>query len=131
MILVNNESLVLLVFSKVTFKDPEAAKKACQNPSPIIDGRRANCNLASIGANKNRPQAPQHGLNPSILLPLPFALSFILVFFDISLLKCHLSFCFLLLSLSILIYLSHSKKQAICHLKHCLSVKYYTLVYCM
>ncbi|XP_020228217.1 RNA-binding protein 24-B isoform X2 [Cajanus cajan] len=45
----------------VTFKDPEAAKKACQNPSPIIDGRRANCNIASIGANKNRTQAPQHG----------------------------------------------------------------------
>ncbi|XP_061336466.1 uncharacterized protein LOC133283601 isoform X2 [Gastrolobium bilobum] len=45
----------------VTFKDPEAAKKACQNPSPIIDGRRANCNIASIGAKKNRPQTPQHG----------------------------------------------------------------------
>ncbi|KAJ1390636.1 RNA-binding domain superfamily, partial [Sesbania bispinosa] len=45
----------------VTFKDPEAAKKACQNPSPIIDGRRANCNIAAIGANKNRPQTPQSG----------------------------------------------------------------------
>ncbi|TKY64152.1 RNA-binding protein ARP1 [Spatholobus suberectus] len=45
----------------VTFKDSEAAVKACQNPSPIIDGRRANCNIASIGANKNRSQAPQHG----------------------------------------------------------------------
>ncbi|KAG4400422.1 hypothetical protein AAZX31_07G048700 [Glycine max] len=44
----------------VTFKDPEAAMKACQNPSPIIDGRRANCNIASIGANKNRTRAPQH-----------------------------------------------------------------------
>ncbi|RDY08696.1 putative RNA-binding protein ARP1, partial [Mucuna pruriens] len=51
----------------VTFKDPEAATKACQNPSPIIDGRRANCNIASIGANKNRTQqAPQHGLNSRI-----------------------------------------------------------------
>ncbi|XP_047334684.1 RNA-binding protein 24-like [Impatiens glandulifera] len=36
----------------VTFRDPEAAKRACANPSPIIDGRRANCNLASLG----RPQ---------------------------------------------------------------------------
>ncbi|KAH1149520.1 hypothetical protein AAZX31_16G017000 [Glycine max] len=45
----------------VTFKDPEAAMNACQNPSPIIDGRRANCNIAAIGANKNRTQAPQHG----------------------------------------------------------------------
>lgn len=40
----------------VTFKDPDAAIRACQNPSPVIDGRRANCNLASLGAHK-----PQHG----------------------------------------------------------------------
>ncbi|XP_028752319.1 RNA-binding protein 24 isoform X1 [Neltuma alba] len=45
----------------VTFKDPEAAMRACQNPSPVIDGRRANCNLASLGANKNRPPTPQLG----------------------------------------------------------------------
>lgn len=36
----------------VTFHDPEAAWRACANPNPIIDGRRANCNLASLG----RPQ---------------------------------------------------------------------------
>ncbi|CAK7348631.1 unnamed protein product [Dovyalis caffra] len=46
----------------VTFKDPEAAMRACQNPSPVIDGRRANCNLASLGAQKNRPPTPQHGI---------------------------------------------------------------------
>ncbi|XWS31981.1 hypothetical protein CRYUN_Cryun23aG0121400 [Craigia yunnanensis] len=45
----------------VTFKDPEAAMRACQNPSPIIDGRRANCNLASLGAQNTRPPTPQHG----------------------------------------------------------------------
>lgn len=46
----------------VTFKDPDAAMRACQNPSPIIDGRRANCNLASMGAQKTRPNlTPQHG----------------------------------------------------------------------
>lgn len=45
----------------VTFKDPDAAMRACQNPSPVIDGRRANCNLASLGAHKPRPQTPQHG----------------------------------------------------------------------
>nr|XP_007135317.1 hypothetical protein PHAVU_010G119200g [Phaseolus vulgaris]ESW07311.1 hypothetical protein PHAVU_010G119200g [Phaseolus vulgaris] len=45
----------------ITFKDPEAAKQACKNPYPIIDGRKTNCNIASIGANKNRRQAPQHG----------------------------------------------------------------------
>ncbi|GKD48894.1 hypothetical protein Tco_1277870, partial [Tanacetum coccineum] len=40
----------------VTFRDAEAANRACTDPNPIIDGRRANCNLASLG----RPQ------------PLPF-----------------------------------------------------------
>ncbi|KAL2893402.1 putative RNA-binding protein ARP1 [Bienertia sinuspersici] len=44
----------------VTFKDPESAFRACQNPSPVIDGRRANCNLASLGAQKNRSPTPQH-----------------------------------------------------------------------
>ncbi|GAV84551.1 RRM_1 domain-containing protein [Cephalotus follicularis] len=45
----------------VTFKDPEAAMRACQNPSPVIDGRRANCNLASLGATKTRPPTSHHG----------------------------------------------------------------------
>ncbi|KAM1127021.1 hypothetical protein ACFX13_042937 [Malus domestica] len=43
----------------VTFKDPESAMRACENPNPIIDGRRANCNLAVLGAQKNRPTTPQ------------------------------------------------------------------------
>lgn len=38
----------------VTFSDPESARRACVDPSPIIDGRRANCNLASLG----RPRPP-------------------------------------------------------------------------
>ncbi|XP_052204083.1 probable RNA-binding protein ARP1, partial [Diospyros lotus] len=38
----------------VTFKDPEAAKKACEDATPIISGRRANCNLASLGARRPR-----------------------------------------------------------------------------
>lgn len=38
----------------VTFRDPEAARRACADPSPVIDGRRANCNLASHG----RPRGP-------------------------------------------------------------------------
>ncbi|KAL9268994.1 putative RNA-binding protein ARP1 [Drosera capensis] len=33
----------------VTFHSPEAARRACADPTPIIDGRRANCNLASLG----------------------------------------------------------------------------------
>ncbi|KAK4280038.1 hypothetical protein QN277_011716 [Acacia crassicarpa] len=38
----------------VTFKEAEAAKKACEDPTPIINGRRANCNLASLGARRSR-----------------------------------------------------------------------------
>ncbi|XWS07890.1 hypothetical protein CRYUN_Cryun41cG0031200 [Craigia yunnanensis] len=38
----------------VTFKDAEAAKKACEDANPIINGRRANCNLASLGARRPR-----------------------------------------------------------------------------
>lgn len=33
----------------MTFRDPESARRACADPAPIIDGRRANCNLASLG----------------------------------------------------------------------------------
>ncbi|KAK9164856.1 hypothetical protein Scep_000047 [Stephania cephalantha] len=43
----------------VTFRDPEAAKRACADPSPVIDGRRANCNLASLG--RPRPPPPPYG----------------------------------------------------------------------
>ncbi|KAJ6839077.1 RNA-binding protein 24 [Iris pallida] len=49
----------------VTFKDPESAMRACQDPSPVIDGRRTNCNLAALGAtNRTRPPTPttQHGI---------------------------------------------------------------------
>ncbi|GLT48301.1 hypothetical protein SLA2020_219340 [Shorea laevis] len=47
----------------VTFKDADSARKACQNRSPVIDNRRANCNLAFLGAQKNRPtRVPQHGM---------------------------------------------------------------------
>lgn len=47
--------------------------RACQNPSPVIDGRRANCNLASLGAQKTRPPTPQHGRSP-FLFPFHFLL---------------------------------------------------------
>ncbi|XVF75486.1 hypothetical protein PTKIN_Ptkin13bG0191700 [Pterospermum kingtungense] len=36
----------------VTFKDAEAAKKACEDATPTINGRRANCNIASLGARR-------------------------------------------------------------------------------
>ncbi|WZZ52474.1 hypothetical protein YC2023_052581 [Brassica napus] len=49
----------------VTFKDAEAAKRACEDSTPIINGRRSNCNLASLGGRHRRsPTAmasPQEG----------------------------------------------------------------------
>lgn len=36
----------------MTFKEAEAAKKACEDATPIINGRRANCNLAALGARR-------------------------------------------------------------------------------
>lgn len=51
----------------VTFRDPESAEKACVDPNPVIDGRRANCNLASLG--RPRP-ALSFG---HITSPMPYA----------------------------------------------------------
>ncbi|XP_073002729.1 uncharacterized protein [Typha latifolia] len=48
----------------VTFRDPESARRACVNPSPFIDGRRANCNLASVG--RPRPAVPLAHLRPAV-----------------------------------------------------------------
>ncbi|KAJ0877724.1 putative RNA recognition motif domain, nucleotide-binding alpha-beta plait domain superfamily [Helianthus annuus] len=36
----------------VTYDDAESAKRACNDPNPMIDGRRANCNIASQGKIK-------------------------------------------------------------------------------
>ncbi|RZS08957.1 hypothetical protein BHM03_00039999 [Ensete ventricosum] len=44
----------------VTFREPAAATRACVDPSPVIDGRRANCNLASLGAQRSRPTTPPY-----------------------------------------------------------------------
>jgi hypothetical protein len=41
---------------QVTFKEADAAKRACEDATPVINGRRANCNLASLGA-KPRAQS--------------------------------------------------------------------------
>lgn len=53
----------------MTFRDPEAARRACADPTPVIDGRRANCNLASLG--RPRPPLPYGTVsNSSISLVL-------------------------------------------------------------
>lgn len=41
----------------VTFRDPAAATRACVDSNPMIDGRRANCNIASFG--RPRPSPPR------------------------------------------------------------------------
>ncbi|KAG4187608.1 hypothetical protein ERO13_A08G104200v2 [Gossypium hirsutum] len=61
----------------VTFKDVDSAMRACYNPFPVIDGRRANCNLASLGAQKNRLSSASHSVagiekfSPSAPAPPP------------------------------------------------------------
>ncbi|XP_028790818.1 RNA-binding protein 24-A-like isoform X2 [Neltuma alba] len=45
----------------VTFRDSDSAVRACQNPYPMIDGRRANCNLAALGAQRFNPHATGKG----------------------------------------------------------------------
>ncbi|XP_071734558.1 probable RNA-binding protein ARP1 isoform X2 [Rutidosis leptorrhynchoides] len=60
----------------VTFKDPESAKKACEDPTPVINGRRANCNLASLGARRQRsfnvvppsPPPPHQQTVPNVIV---------------------------------------------------------------
>ncbi|XP_006818923.1 RNA-binding protein 38-like [Saccoglossus kowalevskii] len=42
----------------VTMADRPAAERACKDPNPIIDGRKANVNLAFIGA---KPRGVPHG----------------------------------------------------------------------
>ncbi|CAL8155058.1 unnamed protein product [Prunus armeniaca] len=49
----------------VTFREPEAAARACADPTPVIDGRRANCNLASL----RRPRPPMHYGRPRPAAP--------------------------------------------------------------
>jgi len=36
-------------------KERAAAERACKDPNPIIDGRKANVNLAYIGAKPRLP----------------------------------------------------------------------------
>lgn len=43
---------------QVTMIDKSAAERACKDPNPIIDGRKANVNLAYLGA---KPRSPLTG----------------------------------------------------------------------
>ena len=43
---------------QVTMADRGAAERACKEPNPVIDGRKANVNLAYLGA---KPRGIQTG----------------------------------------------------------------------
>ncbi|KAL6492755.1 hypothetical protein OROGR_032514 [Orobanche gracilis] len=42
----------------VTFREADAAMRACIDATPVIDGRRANCNRASLGIQRSKPSTP-------------------------------------------------------------------------
>ncbi|KAM3336057.1 hypothetical protein ACQJBY_030187 [Aegilops geniculata] len=48
----------------VTFREAEAAMRACLDPYPVIDGRRANCNLACLGVQRSKAPQPLPYLQP-------------------------------------------------------------------
>ena len=52
--------------AKVTMADRAAAERACKDPNPIIDGRKANVNLAYLGA---KPRIMQPGEQCLFLYP--------------------------------------------------------------
>ena len=42
--------IYLFFINQVIMGDRPAAERACKDPNPIIDGRKANVNLAILGA---------------------------------------------------------------------------------
>lgn len=44
----------------------EAAEQACENPNPIVDGRKANVNLAYLGAKPKNHSQPCKSLDHKI-----------------------------------------------------------------
>lgn len=54
----SSSSACLPLCCQVTMADRSAADRACKDPNPIIDGRKANVNLAYLGA---KPRVMQPG----------------------------------------------------------------------
>lgn len=48
----------MMVYFQVIMGDRAAAERACKDPNPIIDGRKANVNLAILGAKPRGNLAP-------------------------------------------------------------------------
>ncbi|KPP80291.1 RNA-binding protein 24-like [Scleropages formosus] len=53
----------------VTMADRSAADRACKDPNPIIDGRKANVNLAYLGAKPRVMQPDTSSIYPKALWP--------------------------------------------------------------
>lgn len=66
---------------QVTFRDPESARRACADPNPVIDGRRANCNIASLG--RPRPSPPRGKLTFFIFIIRSLELNIISLLYNI------------------------------------------------
>uniref|UniRef100_A0A4W6DTN4 RNA binding motif protein 24a n=1 Tax=Lates calcarifer TaxID=8187 RepID=A0A4W6DTN4_LATCA len=70
----------------VTMADRSAADRACKDPNPIIDGRKANVNLAYLGA---KPRVMQPGFTfgvPQIhpaFIQRPYGFLFLLLLFSL------------------------------------------------
>jgi hypothetical protein len=58
--------------SQVTMVDRTSAERACKEPNPIIDGRKANVNLAYLGA---KPRLQSEALYGTFNLYTTFACS--------------------------------------------------------
>ena len=44
----------------------DGAESACMNPNPIVDGRKANVNLAYLGAKPRNHSQPSESIHPPI-----------------------------------------------------------------
>lgn len=53
-------SAFFALLRQVTMADRSAADRACKDPNPIIDGRKANVNLAYLGAKPRVMQPGKH-----------------------------------------------------------------------
>ena len=48
--IVHSQTFFCFLILQVIMATKEAAERACKEPNPIIDGRKANVNLAILGA---------------------------------------------------------------------------------
>ena len=63
------------VLLQVTMADRAAAERACKDPNPNIDGRKANVNLAYLGAKPRSLQTGESACFPSLCFWLLYSAS--------------------------------------------------------